>query len=237
MAGATKGGAKVKFWIPILIVLSIWLLAAVVTPLVVRTIPRQIRFLLQKDEQLVEASAHVGGSKAGSNSNSTSSAKVMPESSVAVEGAAKEDMLTLLLGKDPDAEKTWTDVESELLMADDSDRLNESGFIKTRGAHHPLKLEPSEAISRPDLHAYAPFGVLLPSAAMQVGHNTTGEMESGVDDKGFVIDLVGIQVWELGKRPTNPAYWSTLPSVVEEGGAEQQPVADGSPTIKTLVRM
>ena len=53
-------------------------------------------------------------------------------------------------------------------MIDDSVRLNEAGVIKTRGAHHPLKLDPKEAISRPDMHAYAPFSTLLPHGAMQV---------------------------------------------------------------------
>jgi len=53
-------------------------------------------------------------------------------------------------------------------MIDDSVRLNEAGVIKTRGAHHPLKLDPKEAILRPDMHAYAPFSTLLPHGAMQV---------------------------------------------------------------------
>ena len=67
-----------------------------------------------------------------------------------------------------DDEKTWNDLESEFLMIDDSVRLNEAGVIKTRGAHHPLKLDPKEAILRPDMHAYAPFSTLLPHGAMQV---------------------------------------------------------------------
>ena len=31
-----------------------------------------------------------------------------------------------------------------------------------------------------------------------------------MDDGGFVIDLFGIQVWQLGERPTKSSFWHTV---------------------------
>ena len=89
-------------------------------------------------------------------------------------------------------------------MAADSVRLNEQGVIKTRGAHHPLKMELIEAIKRPDMHMYAPYAVLAPErAALQ---------HEPIIDDGFVTDLLRIQVWQEGVPSSHKDYWQTIPT-------------------------
>ena len=219
MFGATKGDLEVKHWVPVCLTAAIWVVAAVFTPLVTRIIPRLACFIV-KNRDGVEggggASAAGVAEAEGEDAGPGPGAGGRPSMKSPITRRLSSDtILSDLLGADPDREKTWGVVESELLMITDSMRLNAAGVIQTRGAHHPLKLDLKEAKSRPDLHAYAPYSVLLPKGAVQVGHSTTAEQESAVDDGGFVVDLVGIQVWELGIRPVDPSLWQTIPPPVD----------------------
>ena len=107
MFGATKGGSAVKFWVPILLCLAIWMMAVVLTPLVMRVIPALVSKLLEKDpvedssaRGAVEAEGEEGGAveMTAVGVGAAASKKVDGDDG---SGATAAQLLEDLLGKDP----------------------------------------------------------------------------------------------------------------------------------------
>jgi hypothetical protein len=103
--GGARGDGAIRYWVPILLTITVWIVAAVLTPLLLRVIPNRIMWLHASHEEELKRRAE-----------EKAAALVSRRVKAAVQLRAKQSelrhrhssaLLAGLLGSDPDDDANW----------------------------------------------------------------------------------------------------------------------------------